>query len=198
MTMNTRTPMALYKANLELVLRIGALLHENRRRWAQAGSAGTSEAIEHALAQTERMLTTTDWSTLSAMPGEEFWKSLRAGAGPLQGTVESAVRSQAEFAEGLKQAFAEWQQQSAEALGGNAAAPAPWAFPDLLKGAAPTTTRPAGPRPGGKPAAAAKPGAKARKAAKDRPAPAKKPAPKAASAPARKSAPGRKAKPTGR
>ncbi len=134
MNMNSKTPMALYKANLELVLRIGALLQENRQRWMQTGATGTNEAIQRTLAETERMLTTSDWKALSAMPGEEFWKSVRGGAGPLQGTIEAAARSQAEFSEGLKQAFAEWQQQSADALGGNAAQAAAPAFTDFMRG----------------------------------------------------------------
>ena len=195
MNVNSKTPMALYKANLELVLRIGTLLQENRRRWAQAGATGTSEAIERTLAETERMLTTNDWSALSAMPGEEFWKSVRTGAGPLQGTVESAVRSQAEFAEGLKQAFAEWQQQSTDAFGGTAAQPAPWAFPDLMKGFAPGPARPAEPSSRPRPGPAARPAARAGKSTKASSAPAAKPKPKTASAPARKSVAGIKRKP---
>lgn len=133
MSLNPKTPMALYKANLELVLRLGTLLQENRQRWMQAGTAGTSEAIQRTLAETERMLTTNDWSALSKIPGQEFWNSMGTGTTPLHGTIETAVRSQTEFAEGLKQAFAEWQQQSAAALGGNAAQPAPWAFTDLMQ-----------------------------------------------------------------
>ena len=134
MSFNPKTPMALYKANLELVLRIGTLLQENRQRWMQAGAAGSTEAIQRTLAETQRMLTTNDWSTLSKIPGEEFWNSMGTGAAPLKGTVETAVRSQTEFAEGLKQAFAEWQQQSADALGGVPAQPTAWAFSDLMKG----------------------------------------------------------------
>jgi hypothetical protein len=158
---NSKTPMALYKANLELVLRIGALLQENRRRWSKAGTTGASEAIERTLAETQRMLTTNDWTSLSAMPGEEFWKSLSSGGAPLQGTVESAIRSQTEFAQGLKDAFAEWQQQSAEALGGNPAQAAPWAFGDLMQ--AFSNTHGAGkPTPAQSPAAAPRPTAKAK------------------------------------
>ena len=133
MSLSPKTPMALYKANLEFVLRIGTLLQENRQRCMQAGAAGTSEAIQRTLAETERMLTTNDWSALSKMPGEEFWKSLRGEVAPLHSTVESAVRSQTEFAEGLKQAFAQWQQQTTEALGGNTVQAAPWALSDLMQ-----------------------------------------------------------------
>ncbi len=176
MSLNPKTPMALYKANLELVLRIGTLLQENRQRWMQAGAAGTSEAIQRTLAETERMLTTNDWSALAKIPGAEFWNSLGAGATPLQGTVESAVHSQAEFAEGLKQAFAEWQQQSAEALGGNPTQPAPWAFSDLVKGFGAaeaqqqTESRSSKPAPS-KPAAKTKSPAKAKQKAATRKAP---------------------------
>ncbi len=176
MSVNSKTPMALYKANLELVLRIGALLHENRRRWAQAGATGTSKAIERTLAETERMLTTNDWTALSAMPGEEFWQSLGTGAGPMQGTVESAVRSQTEFAEGLKQAFAEWQQQSTEALGGNPAQSAPWAFTDLFKGFGAATAQPRTESRSRKPPPS-KPAAKAKRTAKAKSKPATKKAP---------------------
>ena len=84
MSFNPKTPMALYKANLELVLRIGTLLQENRQRWMQAGAAGSTEAIQRTLAETQRMLTTNDWSTLSKIPGEEFWNSMGTGAAPLK------------------------------------------------------------------------------------------------------------------
>jgi hypothetical protein len=191
---NSKTPMALYKANLELVLRIGALLQENRRRWSQAGAAGASEAIERTLAETQRMLTTNDWSSLSAMPGEEFWKSLSGGSAPLQGTVESAIRSQTEFAQGLKDAFAEWQQQSVEAMGGSDSQAAPWAFGDLMQAFSPT----AGgrkPAPAQSTAEAHKPTAKAKSPAKSRKTAAKKAKAKNESRPAKAARPAAARKP---
>lgn len=171
MSLNPKTPMALYKANLELVLRIGTLLQENRQRWMQAGAAGTSEAIQRTLAETQRMLTTNDWSALSKIPGADFWNSLGTGAAPLKGTVETAVRSQTEFAEGLKQAFAEWQQQSVDALGGIPAQPDASAFSDLMKGFAAampkrSTESPSSERAPSKPAATEKKPAQAKSAAK--------------------------------
>ena len=117
MAIDTKTPLALYKANLELVLRLGTLLQENRRRWNQLGTSSTSAAIERTLSETERMLTSNDWSSLAAMPGEEFWKSIRDESGPLQGTAQAALANQTAFAEGLREAFTAWQQQSVDALG---------------------------------------------------------------------------------
>ena len=122
MPLNAKTPLALYKANLELVLRLGALLQENRRRWTQLGASNTREAIERTLSETERVLTANDWTSLAAMPGEEFWKSLREDSVPLQASVESAVGNQAAFAQGLQEAFEAWRQQSVDALGSTGAA----------------------------------------------------------------------------
>lgn len=194
MNFNPKTPMALYKANLELVLRIGTLLQENRQRWMQVvGTAGTSEAIQRTLAETQRMLTTNDWSALSNIPGPEFWNSLGTGSSPLQGTVETAVRSQTEFAEGLKQAFAEWQQQSADALGGNLVQPGLGGFGDLMKGFGaampqpPTDSRSSAPtpqRPTEYRSAPSKPAAKTKSATKAK-APAKAKTPVKAKAPAK-------------
>ncbi|HET9032053.1 MAG TPA: phasin family protein [Dokdonella sp.] len=156
MSIDSKTPMALYKANLELVMRIGALLQENRQRWMQAGAAGTSDAIQRTLAQTERLLTSNDWASLSTMPGEDFWKSLQSGASRLQGSFESSVRSQTEFAEGLKQAFAEWQQQSMAVLGVNAMQFQTSAVTDFLKASASAPTHKTSAKPNPAPAAKSK------------------------------------------
>ena len=134
MPLNAKTPLALYKANLELVLRLGALLQENRRRWTQLGASNTREAIERTMAETERVLTANDWTSLASMPGEEFWKSLREDTAPLQASVETAVGNQAAFAEGLEQAFEAWRQQSADAIGASGAELPGADFADFLKG----------------------------------------------------------------
>lgn len=185
MNMDSKTPMALYKANLELVMRIGTLLQENRQRWMKDGASNTSEAIQRTLAQTERMLTTNDWSSLSTMPGQDFWKTLQSGGGPMQGSIESAVRSQTEFAEGLKQAFAEWQQQSMAALGGSTAQPVP-EIADLMR-AFNAASGSGKARSEDKTSQKKEPAKKKSPAAKAKPAPARKPATKAATKPAKKS-----------
>lgn len=116
MAIDTKTPMALYKANLELVMRLGALLQENRQRWTRFGVASTDDAVERTLSETGRMLTTNDWKSLATMPGETFWKALQGDTGPMQGAVNTAVSNQAAFGQGLQDAFGAWQQQCADAL----------------------------------------------------------------------------------
>lgn len=130
MALGPKTPMALYKANLELVLRLGALLHEQRRQWSVFGSASVGAALERTLAQTEKVLTSNDWSQLMAMPGNAFWRSLRAEPMPVQASIEKALQCQDAFAQGLKDAFAQWQQQSADALGTDTA---PWTLASIMQ-----------------------------------------------------------------
>lgn len=126
MSQDTGIPMALYKANLELLLRIGTLLHENRQRCSQLGAVSGRDAIEQTLQLTERMLTLNDWGSLGALPGDAFWKAFQSGRMPAQASIDEVLGSQLQFAEGLKQAFAQWQQQSADAMG---TANLPWATP---------------------------------------------------------------------
>ncbi|WP_395621398.1 hypothetical protein [Dokdonella sp.] len=123
MSQDTGIPMALYKANLELLLRIGTLLHESRQRCSQLGAISGRDAIEQTLHLTERMLTLNDWGSLGALPGDAFWKAFQTGRMPTQASIDDVLGSQMQFAEGLKQAFAQWQQQSADALG---TAALPW------------------------------------------------------------------------
>lgn len=194
MAIDTKTPLALYKANLELVLRLGTLLQENRRRWNLLGTSSTSAAIERTLAETERMLTSNDWKSLATMPGEEFWKSIKDDAGPLQGSAQTAMANQTAFAEGLREAFAAWQQQSVDALGEGGLQPGKFdmaAFMNLFRGPRAAEAAPAKPTGKTKPGAAKKSPPKATRAPgkkKASRAPAKKKATSGTSAAARKMA----------
>lgn len=122
MTFDNNVPMALYKANFELMLRIGNLLQENRQRWMSAGAGSASEAFQKSMAETQRMLASNDWTSLTTLPGEAFWKSLQAQSNPLQANAEAAIQHQMAFAQGLQEAFRTWQQQCAEAMQGAASA----------------------------------------------------------------------------
>ena len=169
MAIDTKTPMALYKANLELVMRLGALLQENRRRWTRFGVASSDDAIERTLDETGRMLTSNDWQSLATLPGETFWRALQGDVGQMQGALDTAVGNQTAFAQGLQEAFAAWQQQCAELIeraGG--AVPGKVGYDEFVKAFTPRVTPVA-------PAPAAARNAKPATAAKPKKAPAKKP-----------------------
>ena len=201
MSVNAKTPIALYKANLELVLRIGTLLQENRQRWTALGATSTNEALQNTLAQTERLLTTNDWTSLSALPGENFWNSLGLGVRPMQASLESAAGNQAAFAAGLQEAFEAWRQQSADALGVDAIEFPASALADFMKAATANTVQdrnppasartrqaPAAAKAKSKPRAAAKTTAKPATKSKPRSAAKAKPAARAKAKPAAKPA----------
>ena len=197
MAIDTKTPIALYKANLELVMRLGALLQENRQRWTKFGMAGADNAVERTLSETGRMLTSNDWQSLATLPGETFWKALQGDAGPMQGAVDTAVSNQTAFAQGLQDAFAAWQQQCADVIqDAGAALPGNATFEGFLKtftpqksaaAARPTAAAPAAAKSKAKPKAKAKPAAA--KASKSVAAKAKKASPARAKAKAGKAEP---------
>lgn len=199
MAIDTKTPMALYKANLELVMRLGALLQENRRRWTRFGVASADEAIERTLSETGRMLTTNDWQALANLPGETFWKAVQGEPGPMQGAVETAVGNQSAFAQGLQEAFGAWQQQCSEVIREAGGKLPSFSFEGVLRGigtprpaaaaAAPASPAASRTTAASKPAVKRAPSkaAKAAKAAK-KSAPAKKSVRKPVATPARKAA----------
>lgn len=181
MAIDTKTPLALYKANLELVMRLGALLQESRLRWTRFGVASADEAIERTLGETGRLLTSNDWQSLASLPGEAFWKAMQGEPGPMHGAIETAVNNQAAFAQGLQEAFGAWQQQCSELIR-DAGGKLPVSFD--VQGA--WRSAPA------RPAATAKPVARKAAAVKKAGAAKKpKPARKAARKPAAKNAPKR-------
>lgn len=177
MAIDTKTPMALYKANLELVMRLGALLQENRRRWTRFGVASADEAIERTLSETGRLLTSNDWQSLANLPGEAFWKAVQGEPGPMQGALDAAVGNQSAFAQGLQEAFGAWQQQCSEVIrdaGGTL--PVAFSVESAWRGAPQRPASPAPAAPVRKPAATKKASPARKPAATKKVAAAKKPA----------------------
>lgn len=143
-------PLSLYKANLDLWLRIGELLEENRNQWTtlmarelQQGAAAGGldlDAVRRG-----------DWQTLALLPGQALQRLAAHGVGDLQAAAQTALGNQMTFATGFQQALADWQQATVEALGDSAGADAgvepqalfgqAWqdilAWPDTLAGLVP-------------------------------------------------------------
>ncbi|HEY0179406.1 MAG TPA: phasin family protein [Dokdonella sp.] len=116
MNFDTQTPMALYKANLDLMLRIAALMQQSRRDWLEAGTRSAGDSISRTLGEADRAIAAGDWNTLVTLPAEAWWQGLQRGVGDLQNVAENALGNQARFAEGIRQALADWQQRCTEAL----------------------------------------------------------------------------------
>jgi len=139
---DTKTPLALYKANLDLALRVGRLLSEHRRQWARQGLARVDEAVNRTLRESERALAAGDWEQLSKLPGDGFWASIQADADALQASTDAAIAQQSSFANGLQEAVDAWQAACGEAIReAGVALPTTTGFEDFLK-VFTTATRP--------------------------------------------------------
>ncbi|MCR6700399.1 MAG: hypothetical protein NVV68_04200 [Dokdonella sp.] len=139
MTTNTPTPFALYKANLELALRIGQLLNENRKQWARQGLAGVDQAVGRTLDESERAMAGVDWTRLAGLPVEGVWNTLNWDAlkpdvGTLKSSIDEVIAQQSSFASGLHEAVEAWQRQCGEAVReAGLALPTTTGFEDFLK-----------------------------------------------------------------
>lgn len=109
-------PLSLYKANLDLWLRIGELLEENRNQWTtlmarelQQGATGSGFDLD--------ALRRGDWQTLALLPGQALQRLAAHGVSDLQAAAQTALGNQMTFATGFQQALADWQQATVEALG---------------------------------------------------------------------------------
>jgi len=166
--------MALWRANLDLQLRIARLLQDNGREWLDMGIRAVGEGALEFDAETRALWRGGDWQALAALPVETLWRQLEQRIGDGQALAQVVLNAQDSFASGLASALQDWQAQVAAALtaagvGGDSpfdawqAAFAPWREALARAGApaASATRSPASPGPS-QPAAGAtaKPGVK--------------------------------------
>jgi len=123
-------PLALYKANSELQLRISKLVMENWKKWLELSTRAMDDGIAESQARVEQLLKAQDWSALATMPAETFGRMLQQRMGDANVTNHIAASVQAHFAQGLQEAIQTWQKDTARALGSmsnlGSVANAPW------------------------------------------------------------------------
>ena len=148
-------PLDLYKANLELQVRIGKLFQEGGKQWLDYGYRLASDVIAESDAEIAQLLQSEDWQKLATLPAEAFWRQLQQRLGDSQAAAQIAITAQTGFAHGLQEAVQAWQQQTAGVLGEVAPAAlsggdSPWAnlfkpWQQLLQAAATDTPAAVGP-----------------------------------------------------
>ena len=117
MSIDTNLPLTLYKANLALWLRAMQLLQQDCRQWLERGSQTVNESIEETRAEVNKLLDSGDWRALAALPSHTAWRVLNQQVRDLQAVAQTAGANQTAFSTDWQQAFAAWQQKSAQALG---------------------------------------------------------------------------------
>ena len=208
MTVDASIPKALYQANIDLALRIAALLQENGKQWFDLFAEEAGTRLDEGLSGFGGGFSL---EKLASLPADATTQFLQIDVGRWQALLSHAVDNQSHFADGLQGALKDWQASCAEAFDAAATGVLPKlgsfsVLPGLSDVAAsfqrfvaqaipaanaPRHARPAAPEPAPRPAAA-KPAKKpAAKKAAVRPA---TPKPKAAPAPD-KAAPARAARP---
>lgn len=133
MTDISKLPLALYKANLELQIRLGKLLQESGAQWLQRGQQLNNEGPQDFHAELQNLLSTGDWQKLATLSTTSFWHHMQRYFNNSQ--AQSAVEAQMGLARDLQDAVRIWQQQTAEALAELApsASPGTAAWSSLLK-----------------------------------------------------------------
>lgn len=108
-------PLALWKANLDLQLRLGRLVQDSGREWMELGTRAAGEGAAEFDAEFRRLLRGGDWQALAALPVEAFWRQAEQRVGDGQALNQLALRVQDGFVRGLVEALQDWQAQLAAA-----------------------------------------------------------------------------------
>ncbi|KAF1045442.1 hypothetical protein [Xylophilus sp.] len=160
MTAETNVSLAFYKANLALWLRAAHLLQHEQQQWLELGADLVRDGVRRLDDEARRIHERQGWQALSTALSDAGLHAVHHQAVELQAAAQTAVARQAELAEGLRQAAADWQQEAARGLSEGGRIPV--AVPDLLGGWLRGWSRPphdadAAPRRRAGPAAAAQP-----------------------------------------
>lgn len=109
--------LSLYKANLELQLKLARLVQENSRQWLDFSYRLVNDGIAESNAGVEHLLKTEDWQNLATLPAESFWRQLQQRFGDSQTAAQIAISAQTAFSSGLQDAVRNWQKETTSTLG---------------------------------------------------------------------------------
>ncbi|MBO9717388.1 MAG: phasin family protein [Pseudoxanthomonas sp.] len=109
-------PIALYKANVALQVRIGELVQAGSRHWFDFGQRLLNDGLVENQAELQQILRAQDWQKLAALPADTFWRQVQQRFGDQQAAAQIAVATQSAFARDLQDALVSWQHEMIEAM----------------------------------------------------------------------------------
>ena len=109
-------PFNLYKANVELQLRITQMLQQGRRSCLESTQQCNAGAIAETENEIEDLLQSASWQSLATLSPETFGRLLEVGMGGAQSMNQTLIKNQTVFAAGLQQALQDWQKTVTELL----------------------------------------------------------------------------------
>lgn len=103
-------PFNLYKANVELQLRIAQFLQEGRRNWIESTRqchAGAGAATEQEM---ENLAQSANWQALVSLSPKTFGRLLEAAMSGTQTMHQTMLKNQTASAAGFQQALEDWRK----------------------------------------------------------------------------------------
>lgn len=116
MSLDASIPKALYQANIDLALRIAALLQENGKQWFDLFAEEASTRLEEGLSQAGSFGQGLSLEKLASLPADAATQFLQIDLGRWQTLLSSAVENQSHFAEGVQEALSQWQGACSDAF----------------------------------------------------------------------------------
>ncbi len=115
-------PLGLFKANIELQLRITRLLQDSGQQWLESAQRAGADSIAETTSEIESLLRAGNWQSLATLPAESFWRLIQQRTGDAQAINQTVIKNQAQFTTGLQQALESWQRSVLGAIGEDSAA----------------------------------------------------------------------------
>ncbi|MEJ5207319.1 hypothetical protein [Denitratimonas sp. CY0512] len=116
MTVDASIPKALYQANIDLALRIAALLQENGKQWFDLFAEEASTRFDEGVSSFGALGSEFSLEKLAALPADAAAQFLQLDVGRWQAMISHAVENQTLFSDGLQEALREWQAACSEAF----------------------------------------------------------------------------------
>ncbi|MCE0734090.1 phasin family protein [Halomonas sp. G15] len=113
---NEAIPLNLFKANLELQLRLQRLMQENGQQWLENTARAGNENIAESGAEIESLLKAQNWQELATLPAQACWRQFQHQMGGAQVMPQVAIKNQTTFTQGLQQAIQDWQKSVTQAV----------------------------------------------------------------------------------
>lgn len=112
----TPPAVALATANTALAIRAFSLLQQAGRETWERPLRLLADTEEEALSKAGHLANTGDWQALGAWPADLLWRGTRRNLEAWRTLVQGGLATQTELAQGLREAWAQWQKSTAEAL----------------------------------------------------------------------------------
>lgn len=116
MTVDASIPKALYQANIDLALRIAALLQENGKQWFDLFAEEAGTRLDEGMSSLGALAGELSLEKLAALPADAAAQLLQLDVGRWQAMISHAVENQTRFSDGLQEALREWQAACSEAF----------------------------------------------------------------------------------